>query len=49
MADGRRIIAKAEKIRAHNSAYQINLATTAPICSKTRNYLADHDIKIIGF
>ena len=47
MADGRKIAAKAEKIRMKNENYQINLRTTAPICSKTARYLADHNIKIV--
>ena len=47
MADGRKIVAKAEKIRMNRSDYPVNLRTTAPICSKTARYLADHDIKIV--
>ena len=42
MADGRKIVAKAEKIRMNRSDYPINLKSTAPICSKTVSYLADH-------
>ena len=47
MADGRKIVAKAEKIRMNRSDYSVNLKTTAPICSKTARYLADHNIKIV--
>lgn len=47
MADGRNIVAKAEKIRLQKNDYSINLRTTAPVCSKTAIYLAEHGIKIV--
>ncbi len=47
MADGRRIVAKAEQIRINGSGQPINLRTTAPICSKTALYLAENKIKIV--
>jgi hypothetical protein len=47
MADGRKIIAKAEIIRMSGCNKPINLRTTAPICSKTIKYLTEHDVKII--
>ena len=47
MADGRRIVAKAEIIRINRSDQPINLRTTAPICSKTARYLAENNIKIV--
>lgn len=47
MADGRKIVAKAEKIRLIRVNQPISLRTTAPICSKTAGYLADHNITIV--
>ncbi|MCK4838237.1 MAG: hypothetical protein KAS94_05500 [Desulfobulbaceae bacterium] len=47
MADGRNIVAKAERIRIKRSDQPINLRTTAPICSKTARYLTENNIKII--
>ena len=47
MADGRRIVAKAEIIRTRHGNQPIGLRTTAPICSKTARYLAENNIKIV--
>ncbi len=47
MADGRKIVAKAETIRITRNNQPINLRTTAPICSKTARYLAENNIKIV--
>ena len=47
MADGRKIVAKAEIIRSKGNNLSINLRTTAPICSKTARYLAENNIKIV--
>jgi len=47
MADGHRIVAKAEAIRNRKPECRICLHTTAPVCSKTSSYLASHNIKLI--
>ena len=47
IVDSIAIVAKAEKIRLIRVNQPISLRTTAPICSKTARYLADHGIKIV--
>ena len=47
MTDGRKIFAKAEKIKQVKPGCKIMLKTTAPICSKTLQYFADHGIMIM--
>ena len=47
MADGKRILQKAEILRTHQPDVSISLKTNAPVCSKTWAFLHDHDIDII--
>jgi len=47
MSDGKKILAKAEKIKKAKSGCRVMLKTTAPLCSKTLQYLADHGIELI--
>jgi len=46
MADGRRILEKVDKIRKHGSDAKISLKTNAPVCSKTRAFLHENEIRI---
>ena len=47
MADGRKIVTKAEKIRALRPETTILLQTTAPLCSKTKSFLEENGIGVI--
>ena len=46
MADGQKIVAKADKIRQYNPALTLMLKTSAPICSKTVQMLEQQGIVI---
>ena len=48
MADGKKIMAKVEKIKESRPGCQVSLKTTAPVCSKTVKFLAEHDIEVIS-
>ncbi len=48
MADGKKILEKAEKIRAHQAGVRISLQTSAPVCSKTTSFLSEKKIRIIS-
>ena len=45
MKDGLKLLAVAKNIKSVNSKTVI-LATTAPVCSKTKKYLEENEIKI---
>ena len=45
MKDGLKLLAVAKNIKSVNSKTVI-LATTAPVCSKTKKYLEENGIKI---
>jgi len=45
MKDGLKILALAKKIKTVKNA-TVSLATTAPVCSKTKKYLEENEIKI---
>lgn len=47
MADARRIVAHAEKIKQTKPQLKVVLKTAAPVCSKTLRYLAENHIGII--
>ena len=47
MADGKKLLEKAEKITAFEPGKKISLRSTAPVCSKTSRFLADHGIELI--
>lgn len=46
MADGKKIVAKAEIIRAHRPGATVRLKTAAPVCSKTLALLSRHGIAV---
>jgi hypothetical protein len=47
MADGKKILATAEKIKKAKPGFRVLLKTSAPVCSKTIEYLADNGIELI--
>ena len=47
MADGRKIVEKAEKIKKVKPGVRISLKSSAPVCSKTIPYLAEQGIDLI--
>lgn len=47
MADGRKILEKAQKIRASQPEISVALQTTAPLCSKTITFLESNNIRLI--
>ena len=47
MSDGKKILEKAEKIKAVAPGATVSLKTSAPICSKTAAFLKKHKIEII--
>lgn len=47
MADGRKILAKAEKIRQARPEVEVQLITAAPVCSKTLQFLTGQGIQVI--
>ena len=46
MKDGQKLLEKAEKIKAHLPRARIGLETTAPVCSKTKQFLESRGIDI---
>ena len=48
MADGKKLLEKAEKIKTAEPGIQISLCSTPPVCSKTIRFLADHGINLIA-
>ena len=46
MKDGHKIVETVKQIKNKTSS-GVSLATTAPVCSKTRKFLNENDIKII--
>ena len=47
MSDGKKILEKADRIRSIQPDSKISLKTSAPVCSKTVQFLKDHKIKVI--
>jgi hypothetical protein len=47
MADGRKILEKARKIQEVQPALSVALKTTAPLCSKTIQFLKSEGIQLI--
>lgn len=47
MADGARILAKAEIIRQTIPGSRVSLRTTAPVCGKTRTFLQDRNVELL--
>jgi len=48
MADGKKLVAKADKIKKVLPGIKVSLQSTAPVCSKTIRFLADHGINLIA-
>lgn len=46
MADGKKIVAKADKIKKIKPGRKVILKTSAPVCSKTLLFLADNGIEV---
>ena len=46
MADGKKIVAKADKIKKIKPGRKVMLKTSAPVCSKTLLFLADNGIEV---
>ncbi|MBM9614836.1 hypothetical protein JWJ90_11125 [Desulfobulbus rhabdoformis] len=47
MADGRKILEKIKKIREVKSGIAVVVKTTAPVCSKTLQFLAEERVDIL--
>jgi hypothetical protein len=47
MSEGKKILEKADKIKKTQPGSIISLKTSAPVCSKTEQFLKDHKIKVI--
>ena len=47
MADGRKIVEKAERIKNVLPEVTVILKTTAPVCSKTVRFLQEKDIDVV--
>ena len=48
MADGKKVLEKAKKIKEVQPFITIVLKTTAPVCSKTIQFLEAEEIKVIS-
>jgi hypothetical protein len=48
MADGKKIMEKAEKIKVVKPGAKISLRSKAPVCSKTIRFLADQKIELLS-
>ena len=49
MADGRKIVDKAGKIRQGRPSIKIILKSSAPVCGKTSKFLSEHGIDVQRF
>lgn len=49
MSDGRKILDKSEKIKKLQPDAKVSLKVSAPLCSKTKKFLEDHNTEIIQF
>jgi len=47
MADGKKLVEKADKIQNMAPGTKVSLRSTAPVCSKTIRFLADHGIELL--
>ena len=47
MADGRKILAKAVKIKQAKPSSKVLLKTTAPVCSKTVQFLKEQGVEVV--
>ena len=48
MSDGKKVLEKADKIKRIQPDSRISVKTSAPVCSKTIQFLKDNGIKIIS-
>ena len=48
MADGRKILQKAEKIKEAKPRVRVSLKTTTPVCSKTTAFLQENGIELLN-
>lgn len=48
MADGLKIVEKAEKVRQQMPGVTVTLKTSAPLCSKTRDFLISNGIEAVS-
>ncbi len=46
MKDGEGIVTKVNKIKNHVPGAKVSLKTSAPVCSKTKIFLEEHDISV---
>ena len=47
MKDGQRVLDMVSKIKTYDSAIEVGLSITGPICSKTIQFLNDNEIKVV--
>ncbi len=47
MSDGKKLLAKIEKIRNAHPGTRVSIKTSAPVCSKTKKYLESHTIEFL--
>jgi len=48
MADGRKMLDKISKMKKNRPSVAVVLKTTAPVCSKTKNFLEGEGIQILN-
>ena len=48
MSDGRKIMAKIEKIKSIQKNIKVSVKTNAPVCSKTLAYLKENQVDVIS-
>ena len=48
MADGQKVLVKAEKIKRAKPGSKVILKTSAPVCGKTLQFLADNNIGLVA-
>ncbi len=46
MKDGKKILEKVSKIKASVPDALVTVSTTAPVCSKTKQFLEEHNVSI---
>ena len=47
MADGKKLLEKAEKIKTYNKNIEVCLEISAPVCSKTSKFLSEKGITVL--
>jgi hypothetical protein len=46
MKDGKKILEKITKIKSHVRDAEVDIRTTAPVCSKTKEFLKEHGVSL---